>query len=188
MKRPIIGITLDTRDGGDYYQLGFDYSKSIEKAGGLPFAIPYKTDHSLIPQIVDALDGILFTGGDDLDPALYGQTWHPKAQKIDPDRQNFELALMAEVEKRKLPALAICLGCQLLNVYRGGTLHQFLPDLGDKNEHRRGETEIRRHPIKIEPDSALGKMLKKNEISGNSYHKQAVNQLGKGLKVTAMSD
>src|SRR3954470_11281784 len=104
MKRPIIGITLDYRDNAAYYQLGFDYAKAVETAGGLPFGIPFKTDHSLIPQIVDALDGILFTGGDDLDPALYGQQWHPKAQKIDPDRQNFELALMAEVEKRKLPA------------------------------------------------------------------------------------
>jgi putative glutamine amidotransferase len=188
MKRPIIGITLDTRDSGEYYQLGFDYSKSIEKAGGLPFAIPYKTDHALIPQIVDALDGILFTGGNDLDPALYGETWHPKAQKIDPDRQNFELALLAEVEKRKLPALAICLGCQLLNVYRGGSLHQFLPDIEGKSEHRKTEEAVRRHPIKIESDSALGKVLNKTEISGNSYHKQAVKTVGRGLKVTAVSD
>lgn len=188
MKRPIIGITLDTRDGGDYYQLAFDYSTSIENAGGLPLGIPYKTDQSLIPQIVDTLDGILFTGGDDLDPALYGETWHPKAEKIDPDRQNFELALLAEVEKRKLPALAICLGCQLLNVYRGGSLHQFLPDLGDKNEHRKTEEAVRRHPIKIQPDSALGQVLKKGEISANSYHKQAVKTVGRGLKVTAVSD
>src|SRR5258706_2690021 len=108
MKRPLIGITMDTRDGGGYYQLGFDYSTSIEKAGGLPLGIPYKTDHSLIPQIVDALDGILFTGGDDLDPALYGETWHPSAQRIDPERQNFELALLAEVARRKLPALGNC--------------------------------------------------------------------------------
>lgn len=187
-KRPIIGVTMDTRDEGGYYQLGFDYTKSIEKAGGLPLGIPYKTDHFLIPQIVDALDGILFTGGNDLDPALYGESWHPQAQRIDPERQNFELALLAEVEKRRLPALAICLGCQLLNVYRGGSLHQFLPDLGDKNEHRRPEEGIRRHPIKVEPDSALGKVLNKSEISANSYHKQAVKTVGRGLKVTAVSD
>jgi putative glutamine amidotransferase len=188
MKRPIIGITMDTRDEGGYYQLGFDYPKSIEKAGGLPLGIPYKTDHTLIPQILDVLDGILFTGGNDLDPALYGESWHAEAQKIDPERQAFELALLAEVEKRRLPALAICLGCQLLNVYRGGSLHQFIPDLGDKNEHRRGEQTVRRHLIKIEPDSALGRVLNKSEISANSYHKQAVNAVGKGLKITAVSD
>jgi putative glutamine amidotransferase len=190
MKRPLIGITLDQRDGPGYYQLGFDYPRAVEAAGGLPFGIPYRTDHSLIPQIVDALDGILFTGGNDLDPALYGESWHPKAQRIDPDRQGFELALMAEVERRRTPALAICLGCQLMNVYRGGSLHQFLPDAGVSQEHRRaaeGEP-VRRHGIRIEPDSALGRVVGKAEVSANTYHKQAVNRVGRGLTVTARSD
>src|SRR4051812_40857859 len=118
MNPPLIGITMDTRDGEPgYYQLAFDYPKSIEQAGGVPLAIPYKTSHALIPRIVDALDGILFTGGDDLDPKLYGgDKFHPRAVPIDPDRQSFELALLGEVEKRRLPTLAICLGCQLFNV------------------------------------------------------------------------
>jgi putative glutamine amidotransferase len=188
MKRPIIGITMDTRDEGNYYQLGFDYAKAVETAGGVPLGIPYKTGHSLIPQILGVLDGILFTGGNDLDPALYGEAWHPKAQRIDPDRQNFELALLAEVERRRLPALAICLGCQLFNVYRGGSLYQFLPDVAEKNEHRRGDATVRRHPIKVEPDSALGRMIGKSEISANTYHKQAVKTVGRGLRVTAVSD
>jgi putative glutamine amidotransferase len=190
MRRPLIGVTMDTRDGGGYYQLGFDYAKAVEHAGGLPLGVPYKTDPALIPQIVDELDGVLFTGGDDLDPALYGETWHPKAQHIDPDRQRFELALMAEVERRRVPALAICLGCQLMNVYRGGSLHQFLPDLGKEQEHRRAPEgqPPRRHGIKVEPDSALGRMLGKAEVSTNTYHKQAVNRVGRGLRVTAVSD
>jgi putative glutamine amidotransferase len=110
--------------------------------------------------------------------------------KIDPDRQSFELTLLAEVEKRRLPTLAICLGCQLFNVYRGGTLHQFLPDVTDRQDHRRADKgqPIRRHGIKIEPDSALGRAIQKSEISANTYHKQAVNKVGKGLKVTAVSD
>src|SRR5438270_146663 len=120
MRSPIIGITMDTHEPREgYYQLHAGYTTSIEKAGGLPLAIPYRSDLSLIPQLVDLFDGILFTGGDDLDPALYGDApYHPKASPIDPERQNFELALLAEVEKRRMPALAICLGCQLLNVYR----------------------------------------------------------------------
>jgi putative glutamine amidotransferase len=192
MKRPLIGITTDTRDGeSGFYQLAFDYAKSVENAGGLPFAIPYKTDHALIPQIVDALDGILFTGGNDLDPKLYGDNdWHPKAVPIDPDRQNFELALLAEVEKRRLPALAICLGCQLFNVHRGGSLTQFLPDENGKLEHRRaakGEP-IRRHPINVEPDSAIGQAIGKADISANTYHKQAIKNLGRGLRVAAVAD
>jgi putative glutamine amidotransferase len=189
---PLIGITMDTRDGEPgYYQLAFDYPKSIERAGGVPLAIPYKTDHALIPRVVDALDGILFTGGNDLDPRLYGEReFHPRAVPIDPDRQNFELALLAEVEKRRLPTLAICLGCQLFNVHRGGSLTQFLPDENGKREHRRAEKgqPIRRHPINIQPDSVIGQAIGKTDVSANTYHKQAIKNLGKGLRVAAVAD
>src|SRR5205807_6416366 len=126
MRRPRIGITTDTHDKPDHYESPMAYATAVEKAGGLPLLLPYRTDGSLIPQIVDLLDGMLFSGGNDLDPALYGETYHPKAQPIDPARQKFELALLAEVERRRVPTLGICLGCQLLNVYRGGSLHQFL--------------------------------------------------------------
>lgn len=194
--KPLIGITMDSRDEAtpgaapSYYQLGFDYTKSVERAGGIPVGIPYKTDPALIPEILDRLDGVLFTGGNDLDPALYGEEWHPKAVRVDPDRQNFEMALLAEVERRRLPMLAICLGCQLLNVYRGGSLTQFLPDDPKKQEHRRagaGEP-MRRHAIKIEPDSVLGRAIGKAEVSANTYHKQAVKNVGRGLRVTAVAD
>jgi len=186
MHRPLIGITMDTRnEGGAYYQLSWDYTTSIEKAGGLPLAIPYKSDFSLIAEYVDLCDGFLFTGGDDLDPALYGEEWHPKAAHIDPDRQKFELALLAEVEKRRLPTLAICLGCQLMNVHRGGSLTQFIPDLPDKQEHRKVGTTLLRHAVHVEPDSQIGKSIGKTEISANTYHKQAINRVGKGLRVVA---
>jgi putative glutamine amidotransferase len=186
MKRPRIGITTDTRnEGGAYYQLAWDYATSVEKAGGLPLAIPYKTDPSLIPDYVDLFDGILFTGGDDLDPSLYGEEWHPKAARIDPDRQNFELALIAEVEKRRLPMMAICLGCQLLNIYRGGSLTQFIPDLPGKREHRKVGPELLRHAVHVEPNSQVGQAIGKTEISANTYHKQAINRVGRGLRVIA---
>jgi putative glutamine amidotransferase len=170
---------------GNYYQLGFDYCEAIEKAGGLPLAIPYRTNLALIPQFVDLLDGVLFTGGNDLDPALYGEEWHPKAVKVDPDRQNFELALLAEVEKRRTPALFVCMGCQVLNVYRGGSLTQFLPDDPQNIEHRRGEESVRRHEVKIDPNSQFGKAVGRPVISANTYHKQAVKNVGRGLKVVA---
>jgi putative glutamine amidotransferase len=185
--RPLIGITTDTVDDKPAYYLSFAYTSAIEKAGGLPLAIPYRTDHSLIPQYVELLDGILFTGGDDLDPALYGEEWHPNAGHIDPDRQAFELALLAEVEKRKLPALFVCLGCQLLNVSRGGSLYQFIPDLVGKEEHRKVGEVLRRHPVTLEPDSQLARAIGKREISANTYHKQAVKTVGRGLRVVATS-
>src|SRR5207302_1151958 len=126
---------------------------AVEKAGGLPLLLPYRTDVSLIPQIVDLLDGMLFSGGNDLDPALYGETYHPKAVPIDPDRQRFELALLAEVERRRMPALGICLGSQLMNVYRGGSLEQFLPDAQRQPslEHRKTDDVAPRHAVKVNP-------------------------------------
>jgi putative glutamine amidotransferase len=185
--RPIIGITLDQHDDGDKYESPFSYAKAVELAGGLPLLIPYQTDLSLIPQIVDQFDGILFSGGNDLDPAVYGQSWHPKAQRIDPARQKFEMALLAEVERRRTPILGVCLGSQIMNVYRGGTMHQFLPevDRAEPLEHRKIGENVPRHQVALDPASQIGKAIGKSEISVNSYHKQSADKIGRGLKVIA---
>ncbi len=180
---------MDSAERADRLEVGAHYVRSIEKAGGLPLAIPYVVDHGLIPQIVDQFDGILFIGGDDLDPSLWGEQWHPKAVRIDRTRQEFELALLAEVEKRRMPALGICLGCQLLNVYRGGSLHQFLPDLPRDGaiEHRKLDREQPTHAIQVDADSQIGKAIGRTELEANTYHKQAANRMGRGLRVVARS-
>ena len=180
---------MDYGDKPKQYMLPYDYTTSVERADGLPWPLPFKSDLSLIPEFVDRLDGILFSGGDDLDPALFGETRHPNAEPIDPDRQRFELALIAEVEKRRMPALGICLGCQLMNVHRGGSLNQFLPDQArdEALEHRRlapGDS-TRRHAVKLEPGTRLAAAIGKGEISVNTRHKQSVNRTGKGLRVIA---
>jgi putative glutamine amidotransferase len=188
MPRPLIGITLDYGDKPNRYMLPCDYATSVERAGGLPLAIPYRTDLSLIPEILDRLDGVLFSGGEDLDPKLYGEQRHPRAEPIDPDRQQFELALLAEVERRRVPALGVCLGSQLMNVHRGGSLIQFLPEHGrpEPIEHRKVVDGDRRlHPVTIDPDSMLGRAIGKTEILANTRHKQAISRVGKNLKVTA---
>ena len=187
MQRPLIGVTMDSGDKPDRYELSALYAQSIEKAGGLPFAIPFRTSHSLIPNIVDHLDGICFIGGDDMDPALYGESWHPKAIHMDEARQNFELALIAEVERRRLPTLGICFGSQLMNVYRGGSLHQFLPDVPRDNplEHRKADRDQPLHPVRIHPDSLLAQTIGHREIIANTYHKQAMNKIGRNLRVVA---
>ncbi len=184
---PAIGVTMDRSDRSGRYELQCNYTAAIEKAGGLPWAIPYRTDQRLIPQIVDRLDGILFTGGDDLDPALYGQPWHPQAIRIDPERQRFELALLAEVEKRRLPALGICLGSQLMNVHRGGSLHQFLPDVARDValEHRKLDRDEPRHAVALQSGSILACILGRTEMQVNTYHKQAIDRVGRGLRVIA---
>lgn len=185
MRRPRIGITVDcTDEDTDKYESPFSYAKAVELAGGLPLLFPYKSDLSLVGEYVDAVDGMLFSGGNDLDPAAYGQTWHPKAERIDPDRQRFEMALLAEVERRRVPALGVCLGSQLMNVYRGGSLNQFLPDLNLPLEHRKLDQPTR-HPVKLDSGSQIGRAIGKGEISVNTYHKQGVKQLGRGLRVIA---
>lgn len=186
MKPPLIGITLDTGRHGRY-ALKFEYAAAVEKAGGLAIALPYRTDLSLVPHIVEMLDGILFTGGDDLDPALYGEKWHPQAAPVDPDRQRFELSLLAEAERRRTPTLGICLGAQLMNLHRGGSLFQFLPDLPRENaiEHRKlGDNECR-HPVHLNKNSILARSLGTTELIANTGHKQSIRQPGRGLCVIA---
>ena len=185
MPRPRIGITVDTHDQPDQYESPTAYATAIEKAGGLPLLLPYRTDLSLVPQLVDTLEGILFSGGNDLDPSLWGETYHPNAVPIDPDRQRFEMALLAEVERRRVPALGICLGSQLMNVYRGGSLFQFLPDLEREAalEHRKINGVAPRHEVRVQPESLVARSLGKTQIDANSSHKQSVHQVGRGLRI-----
>src|SRR5438067_8479338 len=167
MPRPVIGITVDYNDKQTCYESPYAYATAVEKAGGLPLLVPYRADLSLIPQYVNLIDGMLFSGGDDLDPKSWGESYHQGTSPIDPLREKFERALMAEVEQRRTPTLGICLGSQLMNVYRGGSMHQFLPELSRPAalEHRKrgGDAERgsdptpTRHEIHLERDSIAAK-------------------------------
>jgi putative glutamine amidotransferase len=187
MKRPVIGLTTDSNDTDDRYLSTMTYAAAIERAGGLPLLLPYAVDHLLVPQYVDLLDGICFSGGNDMNPVRYGEEWHPKVAKMDPRREAFEFALLAEVEKRRTPALGVCFGSQLMNVHRGGSLIQFLPEQKpDAMEHRYlKEKGLTRHDVKLDTNSALGRAIGKSNVSVNTYHKQAVNKIGRGLKIIA---
>ncbi|MDQ3440526.1 MAG: gamma-glutamyl-gamma-aminobutyrate hydrolase family protein, partial [Planctomycetota bacterium] len=123
----------------------------------------------------------------DLDPSLYcDENWHPEAAKSEPARQCFELALGAEVEKRRMPTLGVCLGSQVMNVYRGGSLIQFLPDEVKDIEHRCLDKSCPpRHAVKVDTESQLGRAIGKRDVSVNTYHKQAIRKIGRGLRVVA---
>jgi putative glutamine amidotransferase len=169
----------------DHYESPVSYARAIELAGGLPVLLPYKTDVALVGEYVDLIDGILFSGGNDLNPELYGEAWHARAERIDPDRQRFDMALLAEVERRRKPVLGVCLGSQVMNVHRGGSLNQFLPDIQGTIEHRKTGPDLKRHDVQLDPTSQIGQAVGQEHISVNTYHKQSVKRLGKGLRVIA---
>jgi putative glutamine amidotransferase len=199
-RRPVIGITLDhnTRPiAGDslgssantQYLLPHAYSIAVEQAGGLPILLPYRTDSDLIDEYVVMCDGFVLSGGNDYDPNRWGEDRHPQAIAIDPNRESFDRAIIAHIENRNKPVLGICGGCQLINIHRGGSLHQFLPDLSRENpiEHRRFTIEewSKRHDVLVEPDSKLANITRSCTLSCNSSHKQSINRIGEQLRVVA---
>ncbi len=189
MTRPRIGITVDHITGKPHYTLPFTYAEAVDLAGGLPVMIPYRVDPARIPQYLDQLDGVLLSGGDDLDPAAWGEARHPNAKQIDPCRQSWEMNLLTHVEQRRMPVFGICLGVQLMNVHRGGSLHQFLPDrqTPDALEHRLCDDWSRRHAVELTPDTHVSRATGKLTLSVNTSHKQAINRVGRDLVVTAVS-
>jgi gamma-glutamyl-gamma-aminobutyrate hydrolase PuuD len=187
-QRPLIGVTVDYNDAQTQYSSPYAYCVAVEKAGGLPVMLPYHADLTLIPDYVSRLDGMLFSGGNDLDPAAWGETRHENAVAIDPQRERFERELMNAVEAKRLPTLGICLGSQLMNVQRGGTLHQFIPALSTDIEHRKLDRGwAPRHEVTIEPDAIIARAIGKTRVQANTSHKQSINQVGKGLRIIARS-
>jgi putative glutamine amidotransferase len=193
-RRPIIGVTVDhntverSAHGAEHtqYLLPFQYTIAVEKAGGIPLMIPYRNDPSCIPELLKLFDGFVFSGGNDYNPAAWGEPRHPKAVPTDPDRESFERALLKAIEDTRKPILGICGGYQLMNITRGGSLHQFIPDQTTDIEHRRASVEewSRRHPVRLEPGSKIASIVGTTDLPSNTSHKQAIHQLGRDLVVT----
>jgi putative glutamine amidotransferase len=185
--RPAVGVTIgyDERRSG-LHVLRQDYLRSVEAAGGLPMVLaPGRPED--VSDLLDRVDALILTGGGDVDPALYGQDPHPKLGRVIRERDDFELALCREVLRRDLPLLAICRGHQVLNVATGGTLIQDIPSevTGGLDHDPRGERWERAHDVRICKGTRLREILGRETISVNSFHHQAVAQLGQGLLVSA---
>jgi putative glutamine amidotransferase len=167
--------------------LGDRYLEAVRGAGALPVILaPVRT--GAIDALLDRLDGVCLSGGPDLHPGAYGATEHPELGPTEPELDRFELALARRAVIRGMPVLAICRGAQVLNVARGGTLHQHLPDLGPVLGHRQDLSSGRpTHRVAVEPDSGLARLLGTDALRVNSFHHQAVAELGVGLRVVARS-
>jgi putative glutamine amidotransferase len=165
--------------------LGLKYLHAIESAGGIPAVVP--------PLRGEALDGLLarvagvcLSGGPDLDPESYGERRHTRTGPTERGLDAFELELARAADARRLPILAICRGLQVLNVARGGTLHQHLPDtVGSRISHRQERPGAQlTHWVALEPSSRVSELMGRRRAKVNSFHHQAVARLGDGLRVT----
>lgn len=168
--------------------LGLRYVEAIEASGGVPVVLP-PMGLDALEVLLDGIDGIWLSGGPDIDPSAYGQEAHPDLGVTERELDGFELALARAADRRRLPILAICRGAQLVNVARGGTLIQHLPDaVGGEIDHRQKErAEIPTHAVHVDERSRLAEILGWRHGSVNSFHHQAVAQLGAGLVATAWS-
>jgi putative glutamine amidotransferase len=162
-----------------------DYVDAVERAGGRPLLVP-PSDHG-VEETLDVLDGLLFSGGSDLDPSLYGQAPHPATNGIVAERDRGELALLEAALARDLPLLAVCRGSQVLNVARGGELVQHLPDEVGHDRHKHTPGVFADHDVTIEPASGLGALLG-DRAPVKSHHHQGIGRLGAGLRAVAWAD
>jgi len=185
-KKPLIGISC----GGNVAKsnVNASYYNAVIKAGGIPVLLPLTKDEAAIERIVKKIDGIVFTGGEDYDPAIYGEERIPELGTVNGFRDTSDIAFARTAIKMKKPILAICRGEQLINIVCGGTLYQDLPS--QKNViHRQTEpSSIPTHGIKVEKNSLLHDIMGSERLEVNTFHHQAVKDLGDGLRITAMSD
>ena len=193
--RPLIGVTTSEVRRGELatlrrhgepphaeMALGLTYLQAIERAGGLPVVLP-PVDVAGVAQLLDRLDGICLSGGPDLDPAAYGARRHHELGPTEPELDAFELALAREADRRGTPLLGVCRGAQALNVARGGTLHQHI------ESHRQSDlATVPTHGVGIALHSRVARIAGCTRLEVNSFHHQAVDVLGGGLRIAARAD
>lgn len=164
--------------------LGLKYLKALEAAGAIPLVTP-PLNPGLALALLERVDGICLSGGPDLDPSVYGEAAHPATGPVETELDAFELALTQGADALGLPILAICRGMQLLNVARGGSLHQHLPELvSGEIDHRQVAPGAQpTHAVELHDHSHMASVLRLERAEVNSFHHQAVDRLGDGLLV-----
>lgn len=191
MTRPIVGITTYVEDAAwGYWQLLAAlipqmYIEMLERAGARPLLVPPSEEG--VDETLDALDGLLLSGGADLDPASYDADPDPATNNIRPERDRAELALLEGALARDMPVLAVCRGSQILNVARGGDLVQDLPGAVGDERHRETPGTFSEHPVRIEDGSRLGSIVPEHGPVMSSHH-QGFGRIGEGLREVAWAD
>ena len=196
---PIIGITgtlkedvetVAERPLGRFLRADLDYVEGVVGAGGVPVVLPPVGDERVAGAVVRSLDGLLLSGGSDLDPGYYGEEPALELGPTLPERDTFEMALVGLALRRGIPVFGICRGMQVLNVALGGTLYQDLPSQwdGDVLKHRQATPKWQPcHEVGVRADSYIAEVMGREVVKVNSYHHQGIKDLAEGLVATGRS-
>jgi putative glutamine amidotransferase len=164
------------------------YFEGVSLAGGIPLLLPPQTvDPDIAERVLDRLDGLIITGGRDVDPAGYGQPPHPATDEAVEDnrlRDAWEFGLLKGAIRRGIPVLGVCRGAQVVNVALGGTLHQHLPDVLGHTRHQKGNAVFATSSVRTVPGTRLAAVIGESS-DAQCYHHQAIDRLGDGLVVSA---
>jgi putative glutamine amidotransferase len=190
-RRPIVGVTtyLTPARFGVWEEeaalIPESYVRAVEAAGGRPLLVPPTMEG--IQETLDALDGLLFSGGSDLDPEIYGQKAHAETDGVVPERDRAEIALLQAALERDMPVLAVCRGSQVLNVARGGDLVQHLPEVVGDDKHKHTPGVFADHDVDLVSGTRVQQILG-DHAPVKSHHHQGYGQLGEGLREAARAD
>jgi putative glutamine amidotransferase len=186
-----VAVTAGIRPDGNTsrVRLTAAYVTALESAGLIPLIVPPLSSSDAASAVLDSVAGLVLTGGEDVDPARYGEKRHEKVRSVSAARDATEAALIKEARERGTPVLAICRGIQILNVALGGTLVQDIPsqcetDIVHDEESAR---DSRTHEISVEPGSLIARAIGTEHCTVNSFHHQSVKRVADGMRVTARS-
>jgi putative glutamine amidotransferase len=189
MTKPIIGIGSDilVQEGERDRAFAFGtYTEALRRAGAVVVVIPPQPENA--DDVVESLDGILLAGGDDCDPAVYGEERHDSCSTMDSRRQENDLALAKAARAHGIPTLGICLGLQMMNVAAGGTLIQDIASsLDSEIDHASEPSDRHRHDVLVEDGTKLAGIIGSGEHGVNSSHHQAIGRVAGGLRITALA-
>lgn len=198
-KKPLIGITAGEIKNKDEpwapvtHGQSRTYIEAIIHAGGVPVVLPLVDDETVVRSLYERVDAILFAGGNDIDPALFGEKPHPTVSDVSALRDKVEMWLMRWSLEEGRPILGVCRGMELLNIARGGNLHQdiatTLPEASDHNLSTAAkDIEHVAHVLRLEPASRLAHIVQTTSLGTNTHHHQAINKLGDKLRAVAWAE